>query len=60
MKYYRRTEMGKTEEIDQETFIQGLQSEFMYGRGYYEHMLILLGMGERMIGSIHMYWVKND
>ena len=59
MKYYRRTEMGKPEEIDQETFINGLQNEFIYGRGYYEHMLILLGMGEKMIGSVHMYWVEK-
>ena len=24
-----------------------------------EHMFILLGMGEKLIGSIHMYWVEK-
>jgi hypothetical protein len=60
MRYLRRTERGEPEELTQEEFIKGVQSEFMFGKGYYEHMFILFGMGMKQVGSIHMYWVERE
>jgi len=59
MKYFRRTECGEPEELKLEEFITGIQNEFMFGKNYYEHMLLLLGAGEKLIGSRHMYWVEK-
>ena len=59
MKYLRRKEFREPEELTQDEFIKGIQNEFMFGKNYYEHMFILLGMGEKLIGSVHMYWVEK-
>jgi hypothetical protein len=58
MKYFRRAEGGKPVEITQKEFIQGVQNEFMFGDGYYEHTMMLFGHGDKLIGSVHMYWVE--
>ncbi len=58
MKHYRRVESGKPEEITLEQFVEGIRNEFMFGPYYYEHMLMLLGHGEKIVGATHMYWVE--
>lgn len=60
MKYFRRTECGTPEEIKWDDFVTGVQNEFMFGKNYYEHMFVLFGSGQKLIGSVHMYWVENE
>lgn len=59
MKYYKQEECGQPEEITWENFIKGIRGEFMFGKNYYEHMFVLLGMGQKLIGSQHMYWIED-
>ena len=58
VKYFRREELGAEEEISIDTFVRGIQSEFIFGKNYYEQAFMLLGSGESLIGSQHMYWIK--
>jgi hypothetical protein len=60
VKYYRQSEGGKTEVLTRDEFLNGMKGEFMWGPGYYEHMMMLLGKGHKLVGSIHMYWVEWD
>jgi hypothetical protein len=60
IRYLRRTECGKPEELTLEAFVHGIRGEFMFGKNYYEHMLMLLGHGEKLVGATHMYWVEWD
>jgi len=58
MKYYRREGSGEAEVISREAFIQGMRDEFAYGPSYYEYVFLLLGRGDKLVGSIHLYWVE--
>jgi hypothetical protein len=61
MKYFRREEYGEPEELTWDNFIKGIQGEFRFGENYYEHAFVLFGLGHKLIGSRHMYWVDpND
>jgi hypothetical protein len=60
MKYYRQEEFGKPEEITWDNFVSGIRGEFMFGKNYYEHMFVLFGMGQKLIGSSHMYWIEKE
>jgi len=60
MKYFRRLQFGQPEEITWESFVAGVQGEFMYGKNYYEHMFVLFGMGQKLIGSRYMYWIDKE
>lgn len=60
MKYFRREECGQPEEITWDDFIKGVQGEFRFGENYYEHAFVLFGLGHKLIGSIHMYWINGD
>ena len=60
MKYFRRVECGEPEEITWDDFVKGIQGEFFFGKNYYEHIFVILGMGKSIIGSIHMYWIEKE
>jgi hypothetical protein len=60
MKYYRRAEGCAPVELPWEDFIKGVQGEFMFGKNYYEHVFVLFGMGQKLIGSSHMYWIEKE
>jgi hypothetical protein len=60
MKYYRREERGQPEELTWEKFVEGMRGEFFFADTYrYEYTFILFGMGQKLIGSQHMYWIED-
>jgi|WetSurMetagenome_2_1015567.scaffolds.fasta_scaffold17521_13 hypothetical protein len=60
MRYLRREECGEPEELAWVDFIKGVQGEFFFGENYYEHTFVLFGMGQKLIGSRHMYWIEKE
>jgi hypothetical protein len=61
MKYFRREESGHPEELTWEKFVEGMRGEFFFADIYrYEYTFVLFGLGHRLIGSSHMYWVEDD
>jgi hypothetical protein len=61
IRYYRRSEFGETEEINFETFLKGLHSEFMWSqeRWFLYHPMRLVLLGQKIVGSVHMYWCEG-
>lgn len=59
IKYYIREKYGETKEVSLEEFITLMRREFIYGSNYYyEHTMMLLGHGQKLVGATHMFWVE--
>ena len=61
MKYYRRAEGCAPVDLTWEKFVEGMRGEFFFADTYrYEYTFVLLGVGQKLIGSRHMYWIEDD
>lgn len=59
IKYCIREMYGDTKEVSLEEFITLMRQEFLYGSNHmYEHAMMLIGHGQKLIGSRHMFWVE--
>lgn len=58
MKYFICEPYCQPKEVDFEDFLELFKREFLFGPNYYEHSLMLIAHGQKLVGSRHMFWME--
>ncbi len=59
MKYFmQHVETTGPVEVDLKKFIECVQGEMLFGDTYYEHFWTLIGHGQKITGTQHIFWME--